>query len=75
MMVATTAPWATPRPMENAAPTSAPAERDAHPVRAVGQHGDGQREGQRGRAGDGDDQQDAGVGQMEGVTDVRASRC
>ncbi len=46
-------------------------ERDAHPVGAVGQHGDGQRAEQRGRARDGHDEQDAGVGQVEGVADVR----
>ena len=46
-------------------------QRDAHPVGAVGQDGDGQRAGQRRRAGDGDDQEDAGVGQVEGVADVR----
>ena len=46
-------------------------ERDAHAVGAVGQDGDGERAGQRGGAGDGDDQEDAGVGEMEGVADVR----
>ncbi len=46
-------------------------QRDAHTVGPVGQHGDGQRAGQRRRAGDGDDQQDAGVGEVEGVADVR----
>ena len=46
-------------------------ERDAHPVGAVGEHGNGQGAGQRRRAGDGDDQQDAGIGQVERVADVR----
>ena len=46
-------------------------QRDAHPVGAVGQDGDGERAGQRRRAGDGDDQEDAGVGEMERVADVR----
>ena len=46
-------------------------ERDAHAVGAVGQDGDGECAGQRGGAGDGDDQEDAGVGEMEGVADVR----
>ena len=71
MMVATTTPCDAPRPMEKAAPTSAPIERDAHPVDAVGQHGDGERAEQRGGAGDGDDEQDAGVGEPERVADVR----
>ena len=46
-------------------------QRDAHAVGAVGQDGDGERAGQCRRAGDGDDQEDAGVGEMERVADVR----
>jgi hypothetical protein len=45
-------------------------ERDAHAVGAVGQDGDGECAGQRGGAGDGDDQEDAGVGEMERVANV-----
>ena len=46
-------------------------QRNAHAVGAVGQDGDGERAAQRGRAGDGDDQEDAGVGEVERVADVR----
>ena len=45
-------------------------QRDAHPVGAVGQDGDRQREGQRGGARDSHDEQDAGVGEVEGIADV-----
>ncbi len=44
---------------------------DAHPVHAVGEHGDGQRERKPGGAGDGDDEQDPRVGEVERVADVR----
>ena len=38
---------------------------DAHPVHAVGEHGDRQREREPGGAGDGDDEQDPRVGEVE----------
>ncbi len=71
MMVATTTPWATPRPMEKRGAHQRADQRNAHPVGAVGQHGDGQGAAERRSAGDGDDQQDAGVGEVERVADVR----
>ena len=46
-------------------------QRDAHPVRAVSQDGDGERAGEGRRAGDRHDEQDAGIGEVERVADVR----